>query len=285
MKKSDGIKVSATDISVVITNYNKGIALRRAVQSVALQTMAPGEIIVVDDASDDPESIRALAELQKSSRKCVLLTNATREGASLAKNKGARAAKGAVIMLLDGDDTLPPTAIDTVASTFNSFPEADFVFGDVARLEGEARYIAKSSYFAGPDGNLEPQLLARSWGLYGTTPFRASVLEKVGGFDGMHPRTDDIDFFRRAILSGCRGRYVSEVIYNYHLEGVSNSQGIDPLDLSFSWFRNIDFYWTFLEKAEFTAVFAKKSFLLLARVTRDWLVRKQWWKTTERVSE
>jgi glycosyltransferase involved in cell wall biosynthesis len=285
VKKPDVLEVRPTDISVVITNYNKGMFLLRAIESVAQQTVAPGEIIIVDDASDDPESIRALAELQKSSHKCVLLANAKREGASLAKNRGTRAAKGTVIMLLDGDDTLPPTAIDTVASTFNSFPEADFVFGDVARLEGKVRQIAKSHYFARPDGDLGPQLLARSWGLYGTTPFRASVFEKVGGFDGLHPRTDDIDFFRRAILSGCLGRYVPEVIYNYHLEGVSNSQGIDPLDLSFSWFRNIDFYWTFLGKAEFIRVFTKKSLLLLARIARNWLVHKRWWSTEGRASQ
>jgi len=246
-------------ISVVITNFNKGYLLHRAVKSVAQQSVAPAELVIVDDCSDEKDAIAALNSIPPTPFESRVVKSKKRKGAAGAKNLGVRSSSHEVIMLLDADDELPRDAVRDITEFLAKNPGADFVFGDVLRIRDGHQLLMRGDAFSKTDGTLDPRKLAKNWELHGTTPFRKEFFMSIGGFDNLNPRTDDSDFFRRGILHGGVGIYIPCHIYTTHLDASENSRGIDPLTLSFSWFRNIDFYYFALPGWEFLVLLARKS--------------------------
>jgi glycosyltransferase involved in cell wall biosynthesis len=87
--------------SVVIPTHNRAQTLRRAVHSALQQTRPPGEIIIVDDASEPPVDG---AEWASGSVPVVLIRCAKAAGAQWARNLGIERAKYEFIAFLDDDD-------------------------------------------------------------------------------------------------------------------------------------------------------------------------------------
>lgn len=102
-------------ISVVIPLYNKGPHILRTLASVQAQTLAPTEIIVVDDGSSDGgyEAVQALdiAGLQLHRR------SKPGPAGSAARNLGATVATSEWIALLDADDEWLPNHLEVFAAT------------------------------------------------------------------------------------------------------------------------------------------------------------------------
>ena len=98
--------------SVIITTYNYGHLVKRAIESVLAQDFRDYELIVVDDGSTDDTEKRLV---QYSGR--LHYIKKENGGQSSAINVGARHARGTYIYVLDADDELLP-------STFRAFAEA-----------------------------------------------------------------------------------------------------------------------------------------------------------------
>jgi glycosyltransferase involved in cell wall biosynthesis len=93
--------------SVVINNFNYGRFLRSAIESALEQTYPQTEVIVVDDGSTD-ESRTVMAAFG-SRIKAIYKQNG---GQASALNVGFEASQGHVIIFLDADDSLLPTAVE-----------------------------------------------------------------------------------------------------------------------------------------------------------------------------
>src|SRR5688500_17208365 len=91
--------------SVVVTCFNHAGYLPDALRSVLEQTVAPCEIIVVDDGSTDDTSTVAAAFDR------VRVVRQSNQGLSAARNAGLRACSGDFVIFLDADDRLLPRAI------------------------------------------------------------------------------------------------------------------------------------------------------------------------------
>lgn len=91
------------DISVVVPAYNSGRFIEAALDSVAAQSLAPREIIVIDDGSLD-DTFERVQRWQAKSKLNVTLLKQTNQGVSAARNTGIRRATGSWIALLDADD-------------------------------------------------------------------------------------------------------------------------------------------------------------------------------------
>ncbi|MEW6470316.1 MAG: glycosyltransferase family A protein [Bacteroidota bacterium] len=89
-------------VSVIITAYNYGKYIERAIRSALNQSLAQDhyEIIVVDDASTD-ETPRILENYKDSVKYLRLSKN---EGLSNARNIGIQKARGQFVVFLDADD-------------------------------------------------------------------------------------------------------------------------------------------------------------------------------------
>ena len=112
-----------TSVSVIIPAYNSASTIIRALQSVAAQTLAPQEIIVVDDASTDNTREIAANFASTSSIPLRLITQPTNSGPSAARNAGWDTATGDYIAFLDADDQWHPRKIELQYPVMQSQPE------------------------------------------------------------------------------------------------------------------------------------------------------------------
>lgn len=101
-------ELGVVDVAVVMPAMNREGMIRRALQSIQQQTVAPAEVIVVDDASDD-----ATADVAEPlATKVVRL--AQRSGSGPARNAGIEAATSTWIAFLDSDDEWEPAHLETL---------------------------------------------------------------------------------------------------------------------------------------------------------------------------
>ena len=112
-----------TSVSVIIPAYNSASTIIRALQSVTAQTLAPLEIIVVDDASSDTTRDLATTFASSSSIPVRVLTQTTNSGPSAARNAGWDKATGEYIAFLDADDQWHPRKMELQYPVMNNQPE------------------------------------------------------------------------------------------------------------------------------------------------------------------
>lgn len=118
------IALRSDSISVVIPSYNSAKSLQSAIESVAQQTLAPLEVIVVDDASIDTtvDSVRALQSTYRPGwLKLIKLDRNV--GAASARNFGWDASGGTHIAFLDSDDLWHPRKLEIQWNQFQDHPE------------------------------------------------------------------------------------------------------------------------------------------------------------------
>ena len=94
-------------VSVIIPTYNRKHTLKRAIQSVYIQSLPPFEIIVVDDGSND--GTKDWVKQEYPDIKYIYQKNG---GVSSARNKGIKIARGDWIALLDSDDEWLPNKLN-----------------------------------------------------------------------------------------------------------------------------------------------------------------------------
>lgn len=106
-------------ISVVIPLFNKERTIRRAVESVLSQSVAPAEIIVVDDGSTDGSA----AAVENIGSPSVRLLRQSNAGVSAARNRAAAEATGEFIALLDGDDAWKENYLEEICRLIEEYPD------------------------------------------------------------------------------------------------------------------------------------------------------------------
>jgi glycosyltransferase involved in cell wall biosynthesis len=124
-------------VSVVIPCYNCRETIGRAMRSVALQTLLPEDIILVDDASTDDtlSLVRNLAFSYAPGR--VRIIEVTKnKGPGSARNIGWEAAKSPFIAFLDADDAWHPRKIEIQYRWMRDNPNVSLT-GHLLAWEGE----------------------------------------------------------------------------------------------------------------------------------------------------
>jgi glycosyltransferase involved in cell wall biosynthesis len=109
--------------TIFIPTYNRAWCLPRALQSIAESTFRDFEVIVVDDGSTD--GTRALIEDWQEKvgfpLRYIFQENA---GKAAAHNRAVANARGFLLITLDSDDSMIPTALERIKRQWESIPEA-----------------------------------------------------------------------------------------------------------------------------------------------------------------
>jgi glycosyltransferase involved in cell wall biosynthesis len=117
-------------ISVIIPAYNAADYLGEAIESALAQTVAPYEIIVVDDGSTD-DTARVAKKYSDAANAALRYLFQTNAGIGAARNRGLAVARGNFFALLDADDVWLPCKLEQQLDAFERAPSADMVFGQV----------------------------------------------------------------------------------------------------------------------------------------------------------
>jgi len=133
-------------MSIVIPVHNTARPwLTDAVRSVQAQSYPHWQLVLVDDGSTRLETREALDKLDDPRITKIHLTSSG--GISRATNAGIEAAHGSVIGLMDHDDMLAPSAVESVIKYFKD-DSADIVYTDESVFDNDTQ-TSPLGYFGG----------------------------------------------------------------------------------------------------------------------------------------
>lgn len=234
-------------ISVVIPCYNHARFVAEAIDSVAAQSCAEVELVVVDDGSRDesPRIIERALERASSLARGVLIEQKN-EGTHGALARGIANTTGDVVTILNSDDRFDP---DRFARIMAEAPErGDFLAFSMVRLidaagttmtpESEtARGYRHALYEASRCPTVGFALLRNNFAVTtGNFVFTRTLYEKIGGF-GSYKLAHDWDFILQALWH-VEPIFVPEPLLDYRthgsntraqLQGVTQNEGREIL--------------------------------------------------------
>ncbi|MGW6914960.1 bifunctional glycosyltransferase/CDP-glycerol:glycerophosphate glycerophosphotransferase [Kitasatospora sp. NPDC054939] len=129
----------APRLSIVVPIYNVERYLIECLDSIAAQTFADFECVMVDDGSKD--SSAALAEEYAAKDSRFRLVRQVNKGLGAARNTGIRHIDpdGEFLCFVDSDDSMPPSAYELMINTLDE-TGSDFATGNVLRFRAVGYY-------------------------------------------------------------------------------------------------------------------------------------------------
>ncbi len=202
-----------TDVTVVVTNFNYGRFLPEAIASALAQRGGPPHVIVVDDGSTDPNTMRVLDELPAP----VELVRQPNAGLSAARNAGLRRARTPYLMVLDADDRLRAGALDALRAPLDADPHLGFAYGI-------------TTFFGDWEGEMtmppyDPFRLLYRHTIGSTALMRRELFDATGGFDPDFRGYEDWEFWLHALAHGWRGMQVRVATFDYRRHGSTMLSG------------------------------------------------------------
>ena len=180
-------------ISVVIPTADRGEMLCRCLQSVLLQTLAPLEILLVDNGYSD-------ADVGQYKDFVSIIRSEPRIGPSRARNLGAQQAKGDYISFLDDDDIWG--GADYLQQVVNKINEssADAVLAQLMRDSGSGGI---KPYKLFPNDVQEQRRVFFSNPGFGgqNLTIRRKLFLELKGFDETMPASEDRDLAARLLIA------------------------------------------------------------------------------------
>ena len=145
--------------SVVINNYNYERFLPIAIDSALRQTYSSVEVLVIDDCSTD----RSQDIIASYGDRIIPILRQENGKQAAALNDGLAASKGEIILFLDADDYLLPTAVERIVAAFQ--PEIGKVHFRLQVVDGNDQPLGYSIPSAGmtlAEGEVWRELLQTS---------------------------------------------------------------------------------------------------------------------------
>ena len=170
-------------IAVVIPTYNRCRSLVRTLMALSRQTLVPGEVVVVDDGSQD-ETIAAVNSLAERGLPFPvrLVRQRQNRGPASARNRGVAIAGGVIVAFTDDDCEPAPDWLGQVLSTFEADP-AVVGAGGTVRSAGDSPFDLFFDHFQLLDPRLRDRGGAPMYLVTANAAYRREWILKVGGFD------------------------------------------------------------------------------------------------------
>ena len=223
-KRKLGVK---SDVVVVIPFYNGRWCIERALQSVALQTILPNEVIVVDDGSRKDEYL-FLKKIQPL-YKFKLLTKEN-GGQGSARNLGVKNSNTRYICFLDQDDTFYPSHIeDLLKITPKNDLRFGFAYADLDFADGNGHYLqygVVKNASQHPKTSLYEMISTDMHVLPSASLISRVAFNSVGGFDEQFTGYEDDDLFLRLFWKGFTNYFLDKSVALWHINDESTSYSI-----------------------------------------------------------
>lgn len=191
--------VETNRISVIIPVYNGGDNYPRCLESIVQCEPAPYEVIIVVDGRDAGEKEHA----EKRGFRTIVLDR--RGGPARARNVGAEAASGEVLLFLDADVTVEKDIIQVVDKLFREDTQLSALFGSYNNRPAAPNLLSQYRnllhHYVHQNSREDASTF---WGACGAV--RRSVFLEIGGFDQRYrrPSIEDIEFGYRLRVRGHR---------------------------------------------------------------------------------
>jgi glycosyltransferase involved in cell wall biosynthesis/2-polyprenyl-3-methyl-5-hydroxy-6-metoxy-1,4-benzoquinol methylase len=198
--------------------YNDDKFVQRAVESILDQDVKDIEVILVDDGSTD-KSKEVIKRLEDSDKRVKAIYFKKNKGACVARNAGAKIAKGENYVHLPADSLLYPGMARIWLNVLEDNPEHDFVYGGYRVTTEDFKPIDGGDFFFQP---FDPYLLEVQNYIDGSFPIRAKVYWEIaklmnqpdGLWDSKIKSLQDWDFWLSVVKEGKKtGHYIPDIFF------------------------------------------------------------------------
>jgi glycosyltransferase involved in cell wall biosynthesis len=194
-------------VSILTPYYNTEELFLETAASIHGQTLETWEWIVVDDGSTDADSVARLHAVAAEDPRIRVVTQAN-AGPAAARNTAFRHSRGRFVCLLDSDDLIEPTYLETCAWFLESNPEFAFC-NSWSVVFGEEQYLWTTGFETGKAHvrtNSGPPI----------SVVRREAFERCGGFDeSIRFGHEDWDFWLRLANQGDWGYTIRDFLQWY----------------------------------------------------------------------
>lgn len=212
-------------ISIVTVNWNGEAILPDYLDALSAQTVAPHEVIVVDNGSTDA----SVSFLELFGAKVIALPE--NRGFCEPNNIGTAHAGGDAVLLLNNDTFADPHLIESLEMALERHPKMDLFACSMRRWDrpeimenaGIGYRKTLSGYQVGRNQSAaewaeEQEVFGPSGG---AALIRTAVLRDIGLFDpAFFAYNEDVDFALRARLAGYKCLYLPQAVVRHH-EGIT----------------------------------------------------------------
>jgi glycosyltransferase involved in cell wall biosynthesis len=208
----------------IITPVRNGIStIAETFASIHGQSELPLEHIVLDANSTDGTSEFVIQVAQK--LPFVRHIRERDKGLYDAMNKGIGLAKGEVVGIINADDLLEPSAIQSIEAAFSD-PSIGYVYSESILIDEQGNEVGRGQPI---ENFISPPIypFGFDWRFY--TPFthptlfvRRSIYQEYGAFDLRYRLAADHDLMARLISKGVQGFKVKQPLARFRLGGLSS---------------------------------------------------------------
>lgn len=196
-------------VAVVVPVQNGAATIGEALQSVLDQTLAPAEVVVVDDGSTD-DTGRIVAGFAPA----VVMYVQAASGAGAARNAGVARTSSPWLAFLDADDRWVPEALSWLCAPVVRDPEVDIVLA-------RQRVVPETQWRDALDGAVGLPADVRPGAGPGAVLIRRRVFEATGGFAPSWRVGEFIDWHLRACEQGARTVRIDAIVQWRRVHGAN----------------------------------------------------------------
>lgn len=123
-------------LTIVITNYNHGKYLPKAIDSLVSQDFFPFEVLIIDDASTD-HSLEVIDEYARRYPLIRVIKHAVNRGICFSLCEGVEAAKGTYVHTMGADDYRLPGFVKKTMDLLVKHPQIGVACSDFGYIKGD----------------------------------------------------------------------------------------------------------------------------------------------------
>lgn len=210
------------DVSVVCANYNNGPYLSDFFSAFDTSTLAPKELIFVDDGSTD-NSLTIARKFAVQLPFLQIVPLELNQGFGNALNVGIERATGQFIMRIDPDDVMLPERIEVQHDLLAS-GRCDVVGSNAEIFHSDTGRVLGTTNFPITHDAIDMKIRAGEHGVLHPTVMGRAELFKSQLYVQSHVPAEDYDIFARMLAEGARFANVDRVLMRYrvHQKSASN---------------------------------------------------------------
>jgi len=211
-------------VTVAIPHFNLGLYLPATLEAIATQTYPHLEVVVIDDGSTCPISVRVFEEQRRLYPQFRFLSQRN-SGPGAARNRVLAEARGEFFVPVDADNVPKPMMIERFVAGMVRNPALSVLTCFLQAFRHEEGIEADMSEFVYmPSGG--PFVLSCFENVYGDTNaiFRTQHLRDAGGFES-DPNTfiEDWETFVKLAAVGLKIDVIPDALFYYRLRGDNRS--------------------------------------------------------------
>jgi len=195
--------VSGPYLSVIVPAYNAMATLRRVLEAIEASDLPRHEfeVILADDGSTDETSLVGAEYCDR-----VVRLSGKPHGPAFARNRAAETSRGEIVVFVDADVVVHPSALRRLTEHFRAGPEPCAVFGSYDDRPDHPGFVSQyrnlMHHYVHQRGRGDAETF---WA--GLGAIRRTAFLEVGMFDEWHyarPEVEDIELGRRLRRFGHR---------------------------------------------------------------------------------